>query len=373
VLEKKHVLNGSLKIKRGLFSMKMKLLLLGLVLILALAGCGSTEEPASSDSGVKDEAKDEVKDEVKDEAVADMPTSITVGTASQGGLYFVYGGGLANLINEHIGVPASVEVTGGPVHNVQLTHMGDQQIGLATAGPLYEGYTGTGSWTEGKVYDNIRVIFPMYTTYFHWIALQDSGIDSIDDLQDVRVGAGPSGGTPGTYLPLIHEELGLNTDDVHAGASDLAGQIVDGQLDVTGWAAGVPTPFVVELALQRDINIFGIDGDQRDQIIKKFPFFNSTQIPAGAYEDNDEPIETIALFNFGISNKDVSADFIYEVVKMYHERNDDMQTVHSAAKEAVEEAILFNTAVPLHVGAIRYYEEIGIDLPESVYPEEWNK
>lgn len=349
--------------------------LLWLVLVLALAlvvaACGSSDDNGNGSSEpTPSEPSSPSNGEAEPEP--DMPTSATIGTASQGGVYFVYGGGLANLITEHVGVNTSVEVTGGPVHNVQLTHTGEQDIGFVTAGPMYEGYYGKGDWTEGNVYDNIRVAFPMYTTYFHWAALESSGITSLSDLQGKRVGAGPSGGTPGTYNPLIHAALGLNTEDVAAGANDLGAQIQDGQLEVTGWAAGVPTPFLSELDTLRDIVFFGIDGEQRDQILTEFPYFNEAQIPGGVYESHADPIETVALFNYGIANKDVSADFIYEVVKMYHERNDDMITVHATAEEAVVEAILFNTEVPLHVGAIRYYEEIGIDLPDSVYPVEWS-
>ena len=67
----------------------------------------------------------------------------------------------------------------------------------------------------------------------------------------------------------------------------------------------------------------------------------------------------------------MNVDFVYEFVKAYHENNDLMVTTHSSATEAVPEAILLNETVPLHPGAIKYYEEIGIDLPESVYPPEY--
>ncbi|MFN3498758.1 MAG: C4-dicarboxylate ABC transporter substrate-binding protein, partial [Pannonibacter indicus] len=43
------------------------------------------------------------------------PGSMTIGTASQGGTYFIYGTGLAGLITEKLGVNSSAEVTGGPV------------------------------------------------------------------------------------------------------------------------------------------------------------------------------------------------------------------------------------------------------------------
>jgi len=44
---------------------------------------------------------------------SDWPESFTVGTASQGGTYFVYGSGWANLIADELGISGGGEVTGG--------------------------------------------------------------------------------------------------------------------------------------------------------------------------------------------------------------------------------------------------------------------
>ncbi|MDQ0338007.1 TRAP transporter TAXI family solute receptor [Caldalkalibacillus uzonensis] len=333
--------------------------IMGLVFIV-LAACGADTNP--------DEGAQEGEIQEKD-----YPSSVIIGTASQGGTYFIYGGGLATLLEEHLGVTANVEVTGGPVHNMQLVQAKDQEIGLVTLGPAYEGYTGTGEWTGGQQHEDVRIIFPMYSTPFHWWALADAGVEQLDDIKGQRVGVGPAGGTSGTYLPMIHDLLGLDTQNVQAGANDMASQMLDGQLDIIGFAAGIPIAAVTEIEAQRDITIFGIDGEKRDLVIEAFPYFYEYSIPADTYDSLDQDVETIAMYNFGIAHKEMNADFIYDFVKAYHENIEQLAQTHSAAQEAVEEAILLNTEVPLHVGAIRYYEEIGIDLPESVYPPEWNE
>ena len=43
---------------------------------------------------------------------SDWPESFTVGTASQGGTYFAYGSGWANLVAEELGLTGGGEVTG---------------------------------------------------------------------------------------------------------------------------------------------------------------------------------------------------------------------------------------------------------------------
>jgi uncharacterized protein len=303
----------------------------------------------------------------------DYPKTVKIGTASQGGTYFIVGGGLASLLEQKLDITANVEVTGGPVHNMQLTQAGEQDIGMVTLGPAYEGFTGTGEWTGGNKMEDVRIVFPMYTTPIHWWALEESGVKNIEDIKGQRVGVGPAGGTSGTYVPLIHEVLGLDTDNVQAGASDMASQQMDGQLDIIGYAAGIPISAVSEIEVQRKINFFGIDGEMRDKVIEKFPYFFPFTIPADTYTTLDQDIETIAMFNFGIVRKDANQDFVYDLVKAYHENHDMLVKTHVSMEEAVEEAIKINKDVPLHPGAIKYYEEKGIELPESVYPPEMNK
>ncbi len=341
---------------------------LSLVLMTACGG-GNNTQPQNGGNNTSDQASESNSQVNKQE----YPSTVKIGTASQGGTYFIYGGGLATLLEQKLGVTANVEVTGGPVHNMQLTQMKELDLGMITLGPGYEGYTGTGEWTNGEKMEDVRVIFPMYTTPFHWWALKDSGVTKLEDIKGKRVGVGPAGGTSGTYLPLIHEALGLDTENVQAGASDMASQQMDGQLDIIGFAAGIPISAVSEVEAQRDIVIFGIDGEMRKQVIEKYPYFFEFTIPKDTYKSLDQDVETIAMFNFGIAHKDANADFIYDLVKAYHENIDMMIQTHSSAKEATPEAILINKDLPLHPGAIRYYEEIGIELPESVYPAEWQE
>lgn len=329
----------------------------GLSLLVSAACSGGGNDAASGDGG-----------EIK---YKDYPTTVKVGTASQGGTYFIVGGGLASLLEQKLEVTANVEVTGGPVHNMQLIQAGDQDVGFVTLGPAYEGYTGTGEWTEGNKLQDVRVIFPMYTTPIHWWALEESGVTKIEDIKGQRVGVGPAGGTSGTYVPLIHQVLELDTDNVQAGASDMASQQMDGQLDIIGYAAGIPISAVSEIEVQRKINFFGIDGEMRDKVIEEFPYFFPFTIPADTYTTLENDIETIAMFNFGIVRKDANEDFVYDLVKAYHENQDMLVQTHKSMEEAVADAITINKDVPLHPGAIRYYEEIGIELPKSVYPPEW--
>ncbi|PRO67227.1 TAXI family TRAP transporter solute-binding subunit [Alkalicoccus urumqiensis] len=345
---------------------KMGLFTAALTVPMVLAACGDGGNEAAGGENGGGEGNNAGDNAGNNGGGSGAPDSVTIGTASQGGTYYIYGGGLASLLEQEMDITSNVEVTGGPVHNMQLVSGGELDIGMVTTGPAYEGYTGSGEWTEGNEIDDVRVVFPMYDTPFHWWSLEGSGVESIEDMAGERVGVGPAGGTSGTYLPMIHDLLELDTENVQAGASDMTSQQMDGQLDTIGFAAGIPISAVSEVETQEDITFFGIDGDMRDQVLEEYPFFDEYTIPADTYTTMDEDLETIAQFNFGIVHEDMDEDFVYEFVKAYHENNEMLQNTHSAAEEAVPDAILNNTDVPVHPGAVRYYEEEGIDIPEDL-------
>jgi hypothetical protein len=301
----------------------------------------------------------------------DYPDNVTMVTASQGGAFYLIGGGLGNIL-EKMNILSNIEATGGPIHNLLLLNNGDADLGFTTTGPLSESYSGEGVWLDEPL-DGIRVAFPMYYTPFQWWSLEDSGVTHLHDLKGERVGVGPSGGTSGTYSPIVHEVLGLDTTDVQAGISDLASQMLDRQLDTISFAGGLPTPAASEIEAQANINFFGIEDKEKDLIMEELDYFEEYTIPAETYQSLEEDLETIAMYNYGVVNHNANEDFVYDLVKAYHENIDEMISVHNSLHEARDpEAILENEVYPMHPGAIRYYEEIGIELPEEVYPEEWN-
>src|ERR1700731_4992652 len=94
----------------------------------------------------------------------DWPKSLTLGTASPGGLYYVYGEALARILTEKLGITVNPLPTQGPVHNVKLVDSGAAQLGLITMGVGLQGWNGTGDWTNGKRFQDMRALFPMYDT-----------------------------------------------------------------------------------------------------------------------------------------------------------------------------------------------------------------
>lgn len=294
------------------------------------------------------------------------PSSFSVGTASQGGVYFIYGQGWANLVSEIVGVPSSSEVTDGPVQNATGVQDGDFDFGMVTMGPAWDALNGESPLAPGVSHDKIRAIFPMYNTGFHFLALKSSGIETLSDIPEgARVGVGPQGGTPGTYIPAIMTALGKNVEIRYGGASDLAGQLQDGLIDVFGFAAGIPFPAFAQVEAQLAVNFIGFTEDEQKTVLENLPV-NAFVVPQTAYSSMPGDQLSVSMWNFAIGHADLPDSFVYEVVKAVMENHERMVGVHRAAVETIPANVDKNLFIPWHPGAVRYFEERGVTIADDL-------
>jgi TRAP transporter TAXI family solute receptor len=300
---------------------------------------------------------------------ANWPQTLVIGTASPGGTHAIYGQGLATIISNHLNLPASTQQTQGPNQNLVLTHTNRVDMGLTTMGPAYEAWTGQLELNPGVEHKDIRALIPMYITPFQVAALQRSGIESVNDLDGKTVGTGPRGGTGGTYWERWFEKLGLDVTVRNGPLGDQTSQLADGRLDAVATAAGLPISAFSELEATVDATIFSLSEEQIEELLPSLPYARPFTIPDETYASLDEDLETLGMWNFVIVHKSMPDDLAYEIVKAVFDNHDEMVSTHASAAETLAENVVENDFLWMHPGAVRYYEERGIELPEGTRPQ----
>lgn len=299
-------------------------------------------------------------------ASKDWPSSFTVGSASQGGTYFTYGSGWANLVAQKTGVNGGAEVTGGPVQNIAMVHTGELAFGMTTMGPASEALQGKNPLMPGMKMDKIRAIFPMYETPFSVTTLASSNITSISEIPaGARIGFGPAGSTSDTYFPEMLTTLGVDYVKRNGGWNDLVGQLQDGLIDVIAFAAGVPIPAVTQLEVQHKINIISFNKSELKTLTEEFPVAQF-DIPAGTYGTLDEPSSVVSMWNFSIANADLDEDFVYNVVQTIMGDHEAILRIHNAARTTIPENYVNNQVIQWHPGAVRWFEENGYTIADNL-------
>lgn len=296
---------------------------------------------------------------------------LSIATGGTGGVYYPYGGGLAELINEYVdGHSAVAEVTGASVENMGLIFRGDSDLALALADTVYQAYTGTGAF-EGRRIANTRALGSIYPNAVQLVTLADSGITSLQDLRGERVSVGAPGSGTELNARAILESNGISYDDFspqRLNFNETADALRDGDIAAGFWSVGPPTSSILNLAATRDIRIIGFSDEEIANAREREAVFAPYTLRAGLYDGVNEPVQTISIPNVLVVNADMPEDLAYEITKVLFERTDKLIAVHPAANDTTVDFSLSSTPVPLHPGAIRYYEEVGADVPDAIRP-----
>ena len=296
----------------------------------------------------------------RDDARAADP--IIIGTASPGGPYLAYGQGLARILSRELGQEVTAQSTQGPAQNIMLLEKKQMMLAFTTMGVALQAWNGT-DWAKGTRYRSMRVMFPMFDTAFQFVAAKHLRINWLDDLAGLRIGAGPRAGTAGSYVPMMLKALDIKANLRFGAWESMASQLKSGELDGIVFATGLPTPALGELTATQAVDFVRPSADQIAVIRKEMPEISPSTVPAGTYSSLAHDYQTIGLYNFAVAHKDLPHDLVYKIVKAAFDHHDDLVKAHSSAKETVPANIGRDTALPLHLGAERYYREIGIPIP----------
>jgi TRAP transporter TAXI family solute receptor len=299
---------------------------------------------------------------------ADWPKSLTIGTASPGGVYLPYGRFLATLWTEKLGIRADAVATQGPIHNIKLLALGGAQIGFTTMGIAKQGWNGTDTWTEGKRYQNIRALFPMYDTPFILPVLRRSGITTLQQLDHKPVGVGPRAGTGGEYIPSVMQLLGVAPEIKYGTVDDEANELLTGRYTASATMTGSPVPALTRAESKEPLTFIALSPEQIDVVLKKFPELSASTISAKAYKSLEKDYATFGVYNFAIGRADLPDDLVYQLIKVLFENVPALVREVAAATDTIPQNVSKDTFLPLHPGAIRYYREIGLSIPAKLIP-----
>ncbi|MFP4151670.1 MAG: TAXI family TRAP transporter solute-binding subunit [Alkalispirochaeta sp.] len=299
------------------------------------------------------------------------PQFVTIGTGGVTGVYYPTGGAISRMVNaksEEYGIRASVESTGGSVFNINAVLNGDLEFGISQSDRQYQAFNGMAEW-DGNAQEDLRSVFSIHPESITLIASVDSGIESIEDLEGMRVNIGnPGSGQLQNSLDVMGA-FGLSEDDILAeqvGAVEAPSLLQDGRIDAFFYTVGHPNGNITEATSGRvRVRIVDIAGPEIDELIARLPYYASAQIPASLYPQsaNESDATTVGVKATLISAADVPDDVVYAVTKEVFENFEEFKALHPAYTVVTKESMLEGLSAPLHPGAVRYYEEAGlIDL-----------
>lgn len=344
---------------------KLLSLTLSLIILITMAGCSTSSETPQSNTPESNTPTSNTPAS-SSSSNNSTPSKLLLGTSSAGGTYYVLGGGWAKLMNDNLNnVDIAVEVTGGPNTNIQLIEQEQMELGFATSWLAGEAYAGEG-WAEGKKYSEIRTLYPMYSSVLYIYTLKDSGIKSIYDFEGKNISVGAPGSTSDLAGRAVLESLGIKPKSISSLPSDAqVNALKDGNVQANFGVTGLPAPWLLDLETTHEIEYIPLEQKDLDKILEAYPYWAQGVVPEGTYKHQTGEIPVITFWNIAIADKDLSDELVYDLVKTTFEHHEDLIAIDPTSKDTLPENIV-NSSIPLHPGALKYYEEIGIELPDNL-------
>src|SRR3954468_20997629 len=175
--------------------------------------------------------------------------TLNIVTGGTGGVYIVYGAGIADVLSKKMKIAASAQQTTASVDNMKFVGQGKADIAFTLADTAFDAIKGNAPFTEKVDAQTIAVIYGNYT---HIVVKADSGINTIADLRGKRVSVGAAGSGTETIANRVLEQYGIDAaKDIQRerlAAADSANGIRDGKLDAFFFSGGLPVGAVTDLA-----------------------------------------------------------------------------------------------------------------------------
>jgi TRAP transporter TAXI family solute receptor len=308
--------------------------------------------------------------------------SYILATATIGGTYYPVGVAIATLVKLRLsaarGVDMSAISSAGSGENIRL--MRENQAQFAILQGLFGVYArdGSGPIQQAGKQENVRSIANLWGNVEHFVQrVRFAPTGTVADLEQLRgrrcsIGARNSGTEFSNRF--IFANLGINPDThfdlVFQGFGPSAESMIAGQIDGTNPGGGVPVAAVTQLFARQanEFRFLQFTADEARKADGGNGLFTPFVIPANAYPNQPQPLNTIVQPNFLAVNAAVPENDVYDVTKAMFENLPFLNGIHAATREIVLETALNGLVNPVHPGAARYYQERGITIPERIRP-----
>lgn len=301
-------------------------------------------------------------------------------TASTGGTYYPVGVAIATLTKvklqpkKKIGMSAINSAGSG--ENVKLLRDDEVQFAILQGLYGYYAWNGKGPLAKDGPQKELRSVSMLWQNVEQFTILSSKAksgtIKDMAGLKGDRVALGKkNSGTIGSNTTLL-KNLGIDVakdyELVHVGYGPSADAMQNGQISAMGTPAGVPTSAVTRAmaAMGDKVQLLNFTEEQAKQADGGLNLWTSYLIPAGTYPGQKTDVNTIAQPNFLAARADLDEEAVYLITKTIYENLPFLNAIHKATMAMNIDKAVAGLPMPLHPGALKYYREVGMTIPDHL-------
>jgi TRAP transporter TAXI family solute receptor len=297
---------------------------------------------------------------------------LAMGSTQSSSSHYAYFVAVGKIINTYVPeVSINVVETGASVDNINRIKKGQLDLGMTTIHLQYQAYHGMGPWKDSPIKDQY-VLWVYQPAPQNFVVRKDSGVKTVYDLKGKRFNPGMRGSASEKTAEAILDALGVAPDFYRGGTADTVAAIKDNR--IVGYVksgAGVRTldASTMDIATFTPISLIGFTDNDIAKVQAKYPYLSPVTVPKGIYKDSPA-YKTFAMLIGVVASKNVPEDLAYKMVKAADEHFADQVAAYPSIKgDNLPKLTLETCTVPMHPGAIKYYKELGLKIPENLIPK----
>ena len=226
---------------------------------------------------------------------------------------------------------------------------------------------------------NLRSILGFKAGAYHPVTLAGSGIENWEDLKGKTIFTGPpAGSASATSEALIKSitgfEAGKDYEAIRLSWGEGYAALADGKIDMMVRPAEIGSANIEQFGLSGEFRVLSIPSDAVASDEMKALFGQAgrgmIQFEGDVYKGQltSGEITALSFTQFVGTHAGVADDVVYAATKAFWDNLAEVQATAFFLKDITPETAFTSINVPLHPGALRYYEEAGYDIPVALRP-----
>lgn len=280
--------------------------------------------------------------------------TFTIGSGEKSTPYYA-----VNDAMTQIGAPINLAVveTAGSIENIDMMQNNTAQMGMVQNAAWKYAEEGN------KNIQGLNVIMALYPETVHLVVPAESKVKSVMDLVGKRVAIGAEGS--GVYISALNLfkafDIPLSTMETSKlGFKQSCDALKNDEVDAFFIVSAIPNGLITALAKEKPIKMVNINGPKVDEMIAENPGYKRTLIPKELY-GLEEDTETVSVYVTLACRADLDENTVYEFTKYFYKNIDKMKELTPFAKQISMSECKNGVTVPIHPGALRYYNEQHIN------------
>jgi len=299
-------------------------------------------------------------------------------TGTTGGTYYPVGVGLSTLVTADTNTNFSVKAisSAGSMENIKLLRDNQAQFGMILG--IFSAWAWDGAGPIRNPQSYLRSVGTLWPNVEHFVLSTDLvSTGTMNDLNNLNgeryvLGMRNSGAEQtGAYiLDLLGIKYAEKFTLAHMGYGPAASAMQDGNIVGMNVPAGAPVSAITQAyaVVGERMTILSFTDAEITAINQEYPLWDKYDLAPDTYPYQSEKITTAYSPNVLVARDDVPEEVVYRITKLMWDNLATLQEIHSATKEMVIDNALKGIALPLHTGALRYYREVGITIPDHLLP-----